>query len=300
AAAAGQAASAPFPWQASLTAGCLAGLATDAGLFPLDTLKTRAQARGGFLAHGGFRGIYRGLGGAVAGSIPSAGAYFVAYDAAKAWFHGRAETPPRDDAALPIAQIMLAASVGEFIACTIRVPFEVVKQRLQTSVPAAAAPTAAAAAAIAAIASPLPPPLATTRSVIQAIRRAEGYRGFYRGWGITLIREIPFTCLQFPLYEVFRGMVVRHNAAVRPRADADDTPSITPLQAAGCGALSGALAGWVTTPLDVLKTRAAARGRATPARGAAGWTTARLLFAGAAPRVVWIALGGALFLGVYE
>ena len=56
-------------------AGAAAGLAVDVSLFPLDTLKTRLQAPGGFFKNGGFKGVYNGIGSIFAGSAPS-GIYF--------------------------------------------------------------------------------------------------------------------------------------------------------------------------------------------------------------------------------
>ena len=56
----------------ALLAGGAAGFAVDVSLFPIDTLKTRLQAPGGFRQAGGFSGIYRGLGAAAAGSVPVA------------------------------------------------------------------------------------------------------------------------------------------------------------------------------------------------------------------------------------
>jgi solute carrier family 25 S-adenosylmethionine transporter 26 len=52
-------------------AGAFAGVAVDVSLFPIDTIKTRLQAPGGFLQNGGWRGIYRGIGSVSAGSAPS-------------------------------------------------------------------------------------------------------------------------------------------------------------------------------------------------------------------------------------
>jgi len=52
-------------------AGAFAGVAVDVSLFPIDTLKTRIQAPGGFFANGGWRGIYKGIGSVAAGSAPS-------------------------------------------------------------------------------------------------------------------------------------------------------------------------------------------------------------------------------------
>ena len=52
-------------------AGAFAGVAVDVLLFPIDTIKTRLQAPGGFFANGGWRGIYKGIGSVSAGSAPS-------------------------------------------------------------------------------------------------------------------------------------------------------------------------------------------------------------------------------------
>jgi hypothetical protein len=49
-------------------------LAVDLLFFPLDTLKTRLQAKEGFVRAGGFRGIYKGLGSVVIGSAPGGSA----------------------------------------------------------------------------------------------------------------------------------------------------------------------------------------------------------------------------------
>ena len=42
-----------------LLAGGAAGFAVDISLFPIDTVKTRLQAKEGFIKSGGFRGLYR-------------------------------------------------------------------------------------------------------------------------------------------------------------------------------------------------------------------------------------------------
>jgi hypothetical protein len=60
------------------TAGAFAGVAVDLSLFPIDTIKTRLQAPGGFLANGGWRGIYKGIGSVATGSAPSGIPRFIA------------------------------------------------------------------------------------------------------------------------------------------------------------------------------------------------------------------------------
>lgn len=54
-----------------MAAGAVAGLLVDTVLFPIDTIKSRAQSQAGLFASGGFRNIYRGLPSILVGSIPN-------------------------------------------------------------------------------------------------------------------------------------------------------------------------------------------------------------------------------------
>ncbi|KAJ1909140.1 S-adenosylmethionine transporter [Tieghemiomyces parasiticus] len=256
-----------------LVAGGVAGTAVDTALYPLDTIKTRLQSRAGFRASGGFSGIYSGLLSAVIGSAPSAAAFFVAYEYLKRTLTGRLSS----DRYAPLAH-MLAASGGEISACVVRVPTEVIKQRMQTR------------------------QYRTTFAAVRSIAATDGMLGFYRGYHSTVVREIPFTCIQFSLYEGLKQVWGERRG--RP---------VEPWEAALCGSLSGGIAAAVTTPLDVVKTRIMLSSR-TPAGGnqtyysgvvgtirrIAAEEGVRALFSGVGPRTVWISLGGAVFLGVYE
>lgn len=70
----------------------------------------------------------------------------------------------------------------------------------------------------------------------------EGIRGFYRGWCSTLIRDVPFSFLYFPMYAEL------HNLESFGGGD-----SFKGNLAAGM--ISGAVAGGMSTPTDVIKTR---------------------------------------------
>ena len=37
--------------------------------------------------------------------------------------------------------------------------------------------------------------------VVGNVMKSEGIRGMYTGYGITIMREIPFALIQFPMYE---------------------------------------------------------------------------------------------------
>ncbi|KND04019.1 uncharacterized protein SPPG_01466 [Spizellomyces punctatus DAOM BR117] len=251
----------------ALLAGGLAGTAVDVALFPLDTIKTRLQTKGGFWASGGFSGVYSGLSSVVIGSAPGAAAFFVTYEYLKRKLASALPGRNRE----PLVH-MIAASGGEVAACFIRVPTEVVKQRMQTG---------------------------QYRSVslaLTSIMKLNGIRGFYQGYSMTVFREIPFTCIQFPLYERFKKIW----------ADWEGRP-VYPWEAALFGSVAGGIAAALTTPLDVVKTRimlSTKRGGAVGIletfRAIVAKEGARTLFSGVGPRVIWISIGGSIFLGVYE
>lgn len=176
---------------------------------------------------------------------------------------------------------MIAASMGEAMACLVRVPTEVIKSKMQTTASATLMDTFK---------------LVTNETHGSPLSQFTG--GLYRGYGITLMREIPFAMIQFPLYE---GAKVWW-------ADYQGSP-VNPFQAATCGSISGGIAAGLTTPLDVVKTRlmlgADQNGtlyqggidvirRTMQSEGGAAFLS------GIQPRVMWISIGGFVFFGAYE
>ncbi|XP_008825349.1 S-adenosylmethionine mitochondrial carrier protein isoform X1 [Nannospalax galili] len=253
---------------ASLVAGGVAGASVDLILFPLDTIKTRLQSPQGFNKAGGFRGIYAGVPSAAVASFPNAAAFFLTYEYVKYFLH-------TDSASyfMPVKH-MLAASVGEVVACLIRVPSEVVKQRAQVSASS------------------------RTFQIFSTILCEEGIQGLYRGYKSTVLREIPFSLVQFPLWEFLKALWSWRRGHV-----------VDSWQSAVCGAFAGGFAAAVTTPLDVAKTRImlAKAGSSTASGNVLSalhgvWQSQGLtgLFAGVFPRMAAISLGGFIFLGAYD
>ncbi|VBB28307.1 unnamed protein product [Acanthocheilonema viteae] len=224
-----------------LFCGAIAGLAVELTLYPLDTIKTRLQSSKGFTAAGGLRNVYRGMRSVVIGSVPT------------------------------IAVNAGAASFSEVVACVIRVPTELVKQRAQTKHGH------------------------DLGIICRMIYNRSGFIGFYQGFLSTVFREIPFSLIEFPLWEVLKQKV----AGTRKR-------QCTPLESAACGSLSGSIAAAMTTPFDVVKTQIMLN-ESTSHFGIAAtfvkiWTTSgyRGLYAGVLPRSAWMGIGGFIFFGVYE
>jgi solute carrier family 25 S-adenosylmethionine transporter 26 len=115
---------------------------------------------------------------------------------------------------------MIAAALGETTCCIVRVPFEVIKQRAQANRHLKA------------------------REILYHTVKTEGTIGLYRGYVSTITREIPFSFIQYPIWEYLKGKWGEFQGE-----------SIDPWQGAVCGAIAGCIAAGTTTPLDVVKTR---------------------------------------------
>ncbi|XP_046738684.1 S-adenosylmethionine mitochondrial carrier protein [Diprion similis] len=243
----------------SLVSGGAAGTFVDVALFPLDTLKTRLQSQSGFLKSGGFKGLYHGIKPVILGSAPTAALFFVTYDSIKVFLK------PKVDERHHFLIYMGGATFSEMVACLIRVPVEVVKQRNQA---------------------------------LLSGKERLGIKLLYRGYWSTVLRDTPFSLLQFPLWEYFKHSWSR-------RVDRE----LNPWEGAVCGAVAGGISAAATTPLDVAKTRIMLSSVTVGSselkitfilralykeRGVQG------LFAGVAPRTAWITAGGFIFFGVYE
>ncbi|GMT36325.1 hypothetical protein PFISCL1PPCAC_27622, partial [Pristionchus fissidentatus] len=245
----------------SLMAGASAGLAVDLTLYPLDTMKTRVQSPQGFTAAGGFRHLYSGLGSVALGSAPASALFFITYQTMNTII-GRHD-------ALSHA---FSAGVGEIVACTVRVPTELVKQRAQAD------------------------SSRCVSSILSEILRSGDFHGLFRGYGSTIARDFPFSLIQFPLCEALKKLAARRQGK----------SECSPLAGAACGSVAGGFAASLTTPLDVVKTRIMLTTAAEKKR--VGETLREVyrdggvsrLFSGVLPRSLWMSTGGFIFFGAYE
>ena len=150
--------------------------------------------------------------------------FFTVYEHCNKFFLPRVSSAVAGQEASHAITHMIAASCGELASCIIRVPTEVVKQRAQAMAEHSS--------------------FSAFREILVG-RHESVFTGLYRGFGITIMREIPFTMIQFPLYESMKRWQAKRLRKAKANA----------FEAAVCGCISGGIAAGFTNPFDVLKTR---------------------------------------------
>lgn len=275
-----------------LIAGGCSGLAVDTFLFPIDTCKTRLQSERGFWKAGGFHGIYNGILPVIAASIPIASTFFLIYSTVNeilpqivnfffinSFIYVENELVPNTNSIgwkffIRVLVNSVAASCGEICAGIIRVPIEIVKQKRQVSKMQYRA-----------------------IDILMQAYRSEGlWKGIYRGYLITIMRDIPFSMIQYPLWEALE-ILTQANVFV----------------GALNGSIAGAVASGATTPLDVAKTRIQladieenAECNPQNRNPIYIWRMLYLqngipgIFGGFVPRVAWTTVGGFIWFGAYK
>nr|KAJ3420608.1 hypothetical protein HK105_005477 [Polyrhizophydium stewartii] len=218
----------------------------------MDTVKTRlqgqltarsekyqgmTQAFRTILREEGVRGLYGGFVAAATGSLLSHAAYFASYEILKAELINSGLNPG--------ASYFLAGGAGDIVASVLYVPSEVLKTRLQLQ---------------GHFNNPYSLSAHNYRGTFDALSttlQKRGIRGLYHGWGATLLRDVPFTAIQFTLYETLKASIVKHRLN-------GDASNLTAQHDMFAGGVAGVVAGAVTTPMDVIKTYLQTQRRQAP------------------------------------
>mmetsp|Transcript_38562 Transcript_38562/g.64045 ORF Transcript_38562/g.64045 Transcript_38562/m.64045 type:complete len:304 (+) Transcript_38562:11-922(+) len=268
---------------AHMISGASAGVAENVIMYPVDLVKTRAQAatsadhvhyRGlshairEILKHEGVRGLFKGVGALGLGAAPSHALYFATYEACRKAFgaeHGYHSVSTG-------AAAVIGTLVEDFVMC----PWDVIKQRIQLHRQGER----------------------TMRECARQIYREEGLRAFWLSYPTTLAMKIPFTAIHFPAYEAMRLML--HKEAHLHGTALDMTS----------GAVAGALAAGLTNPLDVVKTRLQTQSGYSQDKVYSGFTMAvgriwaeegpRAFWRGVRERMIFQAPSGAICWATYE
>ncbi|KAI5459813.1 putative mitochondrial carrier protein [Mariannaea sp. PMI_226] len=288
-------------------AGAIAAFTVDLLIYPLDTLKTRYQSQDYIKTYVSsstkrippLGGLYQGVGSVILATLPAAGIFFSTYEGAKQ-FIGKTRLPD------PLVH-MSASALAEMASCMVLAPAEVIKQNAQMI-----RRNEAGSRGIGRLSS-------TSLQVFRQLGGAGASKRLFTGYSALAARNLPFTALQFPIFEHVRARIWESRTAAGrdiSRRSLVETGLINGCSAGG----AGALAAFITTPSDVVKTRmmlsagsqeynqASAEIQGRQANKSA-WVVAREVyvergawgfFRGAALRSGWTMLGSGLYLGTYE
>lgn len=195
---------------------------------PIDSIKTRIQARGTELADdskGLFDDLYKGITSNILKEAPNAAIYLGVYELIKNTLINLSFTSVFQD--LPLVTFLLAGALGDAIGSIVRVPAEIVNKRLQLG------------------ANDNWRDAARDAFLTRTGRQASGV-----AWQAVLWRDVPYGGLQIMMYEFGKQML-----AVNPHLFGGYFSHGGVMVDVIMGALAGALAAMVTTPADVLVTR---------------------------------------------
>lgn len=290
-------------------AGGFGGLIGDTSMHSLDTVKTRQQGashiakynttllayRNIFREEGFRRGLYGGYSAAMLGSLPSSAVFFLTYEYIKRY--------AINDLGVPETPAFLCAGfLGDLISSVFYVPSEVLKTRLQLQ-------------------GRYNNPYFESgynyknlTDAVQTIIRKEGPGTLFYGFRATLTRDLPYSALQFAFYEKFRQLAFKLTSPesnTKVGMNEIDGKSLPLYAELLTGAAAGGLAGVITTPLDVVKTRMQTQNGTSANLLTSSSVISSLrtiyakeglngLFSGVAPRLVWTSIQSSVVLVLYQ
>eukprot|EP01024_Parvocaulis_polyphysoides_P030088 TRINITY_DN27343_c0_g1_i1.p1 TRINITY_DN27343_c0_g1~~TRINITY_DN27343_c0_g1_i1.p1 ORF type:complete len:264 (+),score=58.39 TRINITY_DN27343_c0_g1_i1:77-793(+) len=218
------------------------------------------------ISQGGGKALYAGVWGNLAGVAPASAIFMAFYEPSKIYF--AKHLSPEQQHLSPLG----AGTIAGLAASVVRVPTEVVKQRMQTG------------------------EFTRLGNAISTILKKEGARGLYAGYRAFLLRDLPFDAVEFFSYEVLKSKWREFKGQ-----------ELNALEYSVVGAIAGGFTGAVTTPFDVLKTRLMTQGTSGVYKNVfdATFKIAQeeglsAFLKGWEPRVTWIALGGCVFFTALE
>ncbi|OJJ44758.1 hypothetical protein ASPZODRAFT_71331 [Penicilliopsis zonata CBS 506.65] len=244
--------------------GASAGVASGIVTCPLDVIKTKLQAQGGFARRGGreveakalyrgmlgtgrviwredgIRGLYQGLGPMLLGYLPTWAVYLAVYDRSRDYFYDKTE-----NWWLARGYASISAGACSTIATN---PIWVIKTRLMSQSLKSNSEGFRA-----------PWQYSSTWDAARKMYKTEGIRSFYSGLTPALL-GLTHVAIQFPLYEYLKMAFTGYGIGEHP-----DSGSSHWLSISLATFLSKICASTITYPHEVLRTRLQTQQRTSPA-----------------------------------
>lgn len=251
----------PRSFSAKLINGAIAGVVGVSCTFPLDLAKTRLQDQRNLgprkqyrnlmdclwkvAKAEGARGLYKGIGVNLLLINPEKAIKLAVNDQVRQMYGGKRRR-------LPLSKEMIAGGAAGFCQVIITTPMEMLKIQLQMAgtqnladspmTPNTTTAVAAASSNLRTFGTKSGTLPKSAAEIAQDVLRSKGVKGLYKGLGATLARDVPFSCIYFPLFSFLR-------LEFQPV----EGPSPSHSLLAGC--VSGMIGSLAVTPMDVVKTR---------------------------------------------
>ncbi|KAI7903343.1 mitochondrial carrier domain-containing protein [Cokeromyces recurvatus] len=165
-----------------------------------------------------FTSLYRGLPVALLFSVPALSVYLSCYETTKQTLYNKYQI--KKDAAV---NHLVSGCIAEISAGLFFTPMEVMKNRLQTTNKAKQT---------------------SFLSLATHMLKYEGIRGFFRGYWMSLVVFIPHSATYFITYEKMKQWMIR-----------DESSRVSPTLYMLCSSVAGITSCFISTPLDIIKTR---------------------------------------------
>ena len=219
--------------------------------------------------HEGVASLWSGLSPALVLALPAEVTYIPLYEQLKGVILRQLEGSSSCSAP-PSWVPLVAGGAARLVAVTVVSPLELVRTKVQSQQLS----------------------WAEVRASLRQLVTSQGVRGLWSGYTATLLRDVPFSALYWPLYE-----------AARQRLTLDSSLAVNFVS----GAVAGSVASAVTLPFDVIKTikqielgRGEARTNLAITRHLVSTQGPASLFSGLAPRLLKVAPACAVMISSYE
>lgn len=219
-------------------------------LYPMSVIKTRLQVATkdtveksassvirGILKTDGIPGLYRGFGTVVTGAIPTRIIFLTALETTKAAAFKMVEPFKFSEPSQAALANGIAGMSASLCSQAVFVPIDVISQKLMVQGYSGHEKYNGG--------------LDVARKII----RTDGIRGFYRGFGLSVMTYSPSSAVWWASYGSSQRVIWRLLGQGTDREGAAPSESTIMLVQATGGIIAGATASCITTPLDTIKTR---------------------------------------------
>jgi hypothetical protein len=208
---------------------------------PLDTILQTYRREG-------FRALYGGFSAVIVGGTPGTVLYLTGYaffrdsitSSISKWNCKNGSSNKQLSHGQEFLVHFSSGMLAEAVTCIIYVPVDVVKERMQVQ-------------------QRNTDTINNTHykgswDALKSIAKTEGFRGIYKGYAATLASFGPFSAIYFMFYEQFKAFA-RERRQIKLTHNRMEDGDLPFLHLVSCSAGAGALASWLTSPLDMAKLR---------------------------------------------